>query len=76
VPLGNLDNMEEQMIIRALEQTGGHRAHAAEQLESLAARSAAAAEYEIDTRGSEGLANWASSAKISRSFFAPKSICP
>src|SRR6266436_5755229 len=32
VPLGNLENMEEQMIIRALEQTGGHRAHAAEQL--------------------------------------------
>jgi transcriptional regulator with PAS, ATPase and Fis domain len=32
VPLGNLENMEEQMIIRALEQTGGHRSHAAEQL--------------------------------------------
>ena len=30
--LGNLENMEEQMIIRALEQTGGHRAQAAEQL--------------------------------------------
>jgi len=32
VPLGNLENMEEQMIINALERTGGHRAHAAEQL--------------------------------------------
>lgn len=32
LPLGNLENMEEQMIIRALENTGGHRAHAAEQL--------------------------------------------
>jgi len=32
VPLGNLENMEEQMIIRALEQTSGHRAQAAEQL--------------------------------------------
>jgi DNA-binding NtrC family response regulator len=32
VPLGNLENMEEQMIIRALEQTGGHRTQAAEQL--------------------------------------------
>ena len=32
LPLGNLENMEEQMIIRALEQTGGHRSHAAEQL--------------------------------------------
>jgi PAS domain S-box-containing protein len=32
LPLGNLENMEEQMIISALERTGGHRAHAAEQL--------------------------------------------
>jgi len=32
LPEGNLENMEEQMIIRALEQTGGHRSHAAEQL--------------------------------------------
>ncbi len=32
VPDGNLESMEEQMIIRALEQTGGHRAQAAEQL--------------------------------------------
>jgi PAS domain S-box-containing protein len=32
VPLGDLGNMEEQMIIRALEKTGGHRAQAAEQL--------------------------------------------
>jgi PAS domain S-box-containing protein len=32
VPLGNLENMEEQMIIRALEQSGGHRAQAADQL--------------------------------------------
>ena len=29
---GNLENMEEQMIVRALEQTGGHRSQAAEQL--------------------------------------------
>jgi len=32
MPQGDLENMEEQMIIRALEQTGGHRAQAAEQL--------------------------------------------
>jgi DNA-binding NtrC family response regulator len=32
VPLGNLENMEEQMIIRALELTGGHRTQAAERL--------------------------------------------
>jgi len=32
LPQGNLENMEEEMIIRALEQTGGHRSQAAEQL--------------------------------------------
>jgi PAS domain S-box-containing protein len=32
VPVGNLDSMEEQMIIRALERSGGHRSQAAEQL--------------------------------------------
>jgi PAS domain S-box-containing protein len=32
MPVGNLDSMEEQMIIKALERTGGHRTLAAEQL--------------------------------------------
>jgi PAS domain S-box-containing protein len=32
MPVGNLDSMEEQMIIKALERTGGHRTMAAEQL--------------------------------------------
>lgn len=32
MPVGNLDSMEEQMIIRALERSGGHRTQAAEQL--------------------------------------------
>jgi hypothetical protein len=32
VPVTNLDGMEEQMIIKALENTGGHRGLAAEQL--------------------------------------------
>ena len=32
MPVGNLDSMEEQMIIKALERTGGHRALASEQL--------------------------------------------
>jgi len=32
IPVGNLDSMEEQMIIRALERSGGHRGQAAEQL--------------------------------------------
>src|SRR5277367_3526585 len=50
--LGNLDNMEEQMIIRALEQTGGHRTQAAEQLGiSRRTLSRKLREYEIDMRG-------------------------
>ncbi|MBZ5663199.1 MAG: sigma 54-interacting transcriptional regulator [Acidobacteriia bacterium] len=54
VPLGNLDNMEEQMIIRALEQTGGHRAQAAEQLGiSRRTLSRKLREYEIDMRGGD-----------------------
>jgi transcriptional regulator with PAS, ATPase and Fis domain len=32
IAVGNLDSMEEQMIIRALERTGGHRGQAADQL--------------------------------------------
>ena len=32
MPVGNLDSMEEQMIIKALERTGGQRTLAAEQL--------------------------------------------
>jgi transcriptional regulator with PAS, ATPase and Fis domain len=32
MPVGNLDSMEEQMIIKALERTGGQRTQAAEQL--------------------------------------------
>jgi transcriptional regulator with PAS, ATPase and Fis domain len=51
VPLGNLENMEEQMIIRALEQSGGHRAQAAEQLGiSRRTLSRKLREYAIDGR--------------------------
>ena len=32
LPVGNLDSMEEQMIIKALERTGGHRTMAAQEL--------------------------------------------
>ena len=32
MPVGNLESMEEQMIIRALERSGGHRGQAADQL--------------------------------------------
>jgi PAS domain S-box-containing protein len=57
LPDGNLENMEEQMIIRALEQTGGHRAQAAEQLGiSRRTLTRKLREYGIETRGSGGAA--------------------
>jgi PAS domain S-box-containing protein len=56
VPLGNLENMEEQMIIRALKQTGGHRSQAAEQLGiSRRTLSRKLREYEIDCDGESRL---------------------
>jgi len=54
VPLGNLENMEEQMIIRALEKTGGHRAQAAEELGiSRRTLSRKLREYGIDVAAGE-----------------------
>jgi Bacterial regulatory protein, Fis family/PilZ domain len=54
MPLGNLENMEEQMIISALERTGGHRAQAAEQLGiSRRTLSRKLREYEIDVAGGD-----------------------
>lgn len=54
LPLGNLENMEEQMIISALERTGGHRTHAAEQLGiSRRTLSRKLREYGIDLPGGE-----------------------
>lgn len=57
VPLGNLENMEEQMIIRALEQSGGHRAQAADQLGiSRRTLSRKLREYDIDVPSGDGSA--------------------
>src|SRR5580658_4698577 len=57
VPLGNLENMEEQMIIRALEQSGGHRAQAADQLGiSRRTLSRKLREYDIDVPPGDGSA--------------------
>ena len=73
VPLGNLDNMEEQMIIRALEQTGGHRAQAAEQLGiSRRTLSRKLREYEIDMRGGEGSAKLGIISEDQQKFFRAK----
>ncbi|MGB8011912.1 MAG: sigma 54-interacting transcriptional regulator [Terriglobales bacterium] len=73
VPLGNLENMEEQMIIRALEQTGGHRAQAAEQLGiSRRTLSRKLREYAIDMRGGAGLAKLGIISEDQQKFFRAK----
>jgi transcriptional regulator with PAS, ATPase and Fis domain len=73
VPLGNLENMEEQMIIRALEQTGGHRAQAAERLGiSRRTLSRKLREYEIDTRGAESSAKLGIISEDQQKFFRAK----
>jgi len=73
VPLGNLENMEEQMIIRALEQTGGHRAQAAERLGiSRRTLSRKLREYEIDTRAGEVSAKLGIISESQQKFFRAK----
>jgi transcriptional regulator with PAS, ATPase and Fis domain len=73
VPLGNLENMEEQMIIRALEQTGGHRAQAAEQLGiSRRTLSRKLREYEIDVPAGEGSARLGTISEDQQKFFRAK----
>jgi transcriptional regulator with PAS, ATPase and Fis domain len=55
MPIGNLDSMEEQMIIRALERSGGHRSQAAEQLGiSRRTLSRKLKEYNININPGEG----------------------
>src|ERR1700688_5293056 len=73
VPLGNLDNMEEQMIIRALEQTGGHRAQAAEQLGiSRRTLSRKLREYEIDVPSADGSTRLGAISEDPQKFFRAK----
>jgi len=55
IPVANLDSMEEQMIIRALERSGGHRSQAAEQLGiSRRTLSRKLKEYNINVNPGEG----------------------
>src|SRR5271156_5979620 len=73
VPLGNLENMEEQMIIRALEQTGGHRAQAAERLGiSRRTLSRKLREYEIDVPSGDGSAKLGFISEDQQKFFRAK----
>src|SRR5450631_579528 len=73
VPLGNLDNMEGQIIIRALEQTGGHRAQAAEQLGiSRRTLSRKLREYEINVPAGESSAKLGIISEDQQKFFRSK----
>jgi PAS domain S-box-containing protein len=55
MPVGNLESMEEQMIIKALERTGGHRSLAADQLGiSRRTLSRKLKEYNINFAASDG----------------------
>ena len=77
VPLGNLENMEEQMIIRTLEETGGHRAQAAEQLGiSRRTLSRKLREYGIDMRGSDRSAMLGTISEDQQKFFRAKVSLP
>jgi two-component system response regulator AtoC len=77
VPLGNLDNMEEQMIIRALEQTGGHRAQAAEKLGiSRRTLSRKLREYEIDVPSGDSSAKLGIISEEQQKFFRGKVNIP
>jgi PAS domain S-box-containing protein len=73
VPLGNLENMEEQMIIRALEQTGGHRAQAAERLGiSRRTLSRKLREYEIDAPSADNSGKLGVISQEQQKFFRAK----
>jgi PAS domain S-box-containing protein len=77
LPLGNLDNMEEQMIISALERTGGHRAQAAEQLGiSRRTLSRKLREYGIDVPSGDRLATLGTISHEQQKFFRAKVNLP
>ena len=70
---GNLENMEEQMIIQALEQTGGHRTQAAEQLGiSRRTLSRKLREYGIDSNVGDGSAPLGIISQEQQKFFRAK----
>jgi len=73
LPLGNLENMEEQMIISALERTGGHRAHAAEQLGiSRRTLSRKLREYGIEVPSGDRMATLGTISHEQQKFFRAK----
>src|SRR5216683_1514817 len=73
LPLGNLDNMEEQMIISALERTGGHRAQAAQQLGiSRRTLSRKLREYGIEVPSGDRMATLGTISHEQQKFFRAK----
>jgi PAS domain S-box-containing protein len=77
IALGNLENMEEQMIISALERTGGHRAQAAEQLGiSRRTLSRKLREYEIDVPQGDRRATLGTISHEQQKFFRAKVNLP
>ena len=77
LPQGNLENMEEQMIIQALEQTGGHRTQAAEQLGiSRRTLSRKLREYGIDAPSGDGSAPLGIISQEQQKFFRAKVNIP
>lgn len=74
---GNLENMEEQMIIQALEQTGGHRTQAAEQLGiSRRTLSRKLREYGIDSNIGDGSSPLGIISQEQQKFFRAKVSIP
>jgi len=70
MPVGNLDSMEEQMIIKALERTGGQRTLAAEQLGiSRRTLSRKLKEYNIDFAAGEKMTSSSSISNDQQKFF-------
>ena len=77
LPQGNLENMEEQMIIQALEQTGGHRTQAAEQLGiSRRTLSRKLREYGIEASVGEGSSPLGIISQEQQKFFRAKVNLP
>jgi hypothetical protein len=77
MPAGNLESMEEQMIIKALERTGGQRALAAEQLGiSRRTLSRKLKEYNINFAQGSGTPPLASISNEQQKFFRARVQIP
>jgi transcriptional regulator with PAS, ATPase and Fis domain len=77
IPVGNLESMEEQMIIKALERTGGQRAQAAEQLGiSRRTLSRKLKEYKINVAAADSAASLGYISNEQQKFFRARVKLP